>query len=94
MNGNNIKKILKSYIANDCFDYAIMVNGQWGCGKTFYFKENFKKFCEEKGFTQLIVSVGGLKHPLDVMQSIGRIYVTTCLLKKKKATEIIDIILS
>lgn len=94
MNETDLEKILNSYITNEYFDYAVMINGQWGSGKTFYFKEYFKKICEEKGFIQLIVSVGGLKHPLDVMQSIGRTYVTTYLVKKKKATEIIDIILS
>ena len=39
----DIKDKLCHYITNDeNVDYAVLVTGNWGCGKTFYFKNTFK----------------------------------------------------
>lgn len=36
-----LREIIKNYIDNKNADYAILINGDWGCGKTFYVKHNF-----------------------------------------------------
>jgi hypothetical protein len=38
-----IDNILKDYLSNKNTDYAIMINGKWGSGKTYYWKENLSK---------------------------------------------------
>lgn len=36
MDGNAIKKVLQEYLKRPETDYAIMIDGEWGCGKTYY----------------------------------------------------------
>ena len=38
----NIDKIISDYLKNDSTDYAILINGDWGCGKTYYLTNAFK----------------------------------------------------
>lgn len=38
----NIDKIITDYLKNDSTDYAILINGDWGCGKTYYLTNAFK----------------------------------------------------
>ena len=35
----NIIDLVKGYIAEDIYNYAIMINGAWGSGKTYFIKE-------------------------------------------------------
>lgn len=37
-----IDKIISDYLQAENTDYAIMLNGDWGCGKTFYLNHEFK----------------------------------------------------
>ena len=43
MNGNAIKKIVTDYLKTTHTDYAIMINGEWGCGKTFFVDTELSK---------------------------------------------------
>ena len=94
MNNSDLGNRLETYITNKSFDYAILVNGCWGCGKTFYFKNEFKSICESNDLIQLVVSLGGLQSSLDVMKAIGRSYFEVRLIKDNKALKAIDVILS
>ena len=38
--------IRDSYIETECTDYAIMINGEWGCGKSYYVKNELKQLVE------------------------------------------------
>ena len=38
MNDYLIKEI-KKYIANDRINYAVLIDGEWGSGKTYFIKE-------------------------------------------------------
>ena len=37
-----IDKIISDYLKAENTDYAIMINGDWGCGKTYYLNNDFK----------------------------------------------------
>lgn len=36
MDGNTIKGVVKDYLKREHTDYAIMIDGVWGCGKSFF----------------------------------------------------------
>lgn len=43
---NEIDKIISDYLQVENTDYAIMINGDWGCGKTYYLNNDFKNLVE------------------------------------------------
>lgn len=38
---NSLDSVIKDYLEIPCTDYAIMINGEWGCGKTHYLHNDF-----------------------------------------------------
>ena len=38
---NRIDELLKNYLKSDNTDYAIMITGDWGCGKSYYIHHDF-----------------------------------------------------
>lgn len=47
MDGNAIKKVLNEYLKRPETDYAIMIDGEWGCGKTYYVCNVLKEAIEK-----------------------------------------------
>lgn len=48
MDPNKIEKAVHNYIRNTQIDFAIMISGEWGIGKTYFLKNTlFSKFKEE-----------------------------------------------
>ena len=46
-----IKSIIKDYLSVKETDYAILINGQWGCGKTYFIKnELFDEILKHDSF--------------------------------------------
>ena len=43
---NEIDKIISDYLQVENTDYAIMINGDWGCGKTHYLNNDLKNLVE------------------------------------------------
>lgn len=62
----DLAKILKKYINNKNANYAIMIDGDWGCGKTFYIKHNLVK----KHNNVLYVSLYGISNTDKLSRSI------------------------
>lgn len=63
----HLDEYLGDYIANHNYRHAVLINGKWGIGKTFYIKEKIKKWKEEKEvnengrvFKPLYVSLYGI----------------------------------
>ena len=40
---NELNKIIEDYLNAKDTDYAIMINGEWGCGKSYYIKHGFQE---------------------------------------------------
>lgn len=40
MNGNAIQEVVKDYLKREHTDYAIMIDGVWGCGKSFFVEKD------------------------------------------------------
>ena len=36
---NEIVDILIDYVDESIYNYAVMIDGEWGCGKTYFIKE-------------------------------------------------------
>jgi len=59
MNGR-INATIETYLGSQSkTDYAIMINGQWGCGKTYYVENELKNLIENKGMKYIYVSLNG-----------------------------------
>lgn len=43
-------EILKNYVLNIQTDFAILLDGEWGCGKTYFLKNEFKEEIEKEVF--------------------------------------------
>ena len=41
MKKNELDQIIKDYLTANDTDYAIMINGEWGSGKSYYIKHGF-----------------------------------------------------
>jgi hypothetical protein len=55
-----INQIISNYlfVANTT-DYAIMINGPWGCGKTYYLEKELKDIVKNQGLKYVYVSLNG-----------------------------------
>lgn len=41
-----LDEIIKDYLKQEATDFAIMIDGDWGCGKTYYLEHEFKKLVQ------------------------------------------------
>lgn len=74
----NISQFLSAYITNPDPQYAVMLKGKWGCGKTFFVrkwvKEHKKEFNQgELPLEPIYVSLYGLKTTEQITRAIDRI---------------------
>ena len=44
---DDIVKEIINYVDETLYNYAIMIDGEWGCGKTYFVKEKLCKELEE-----------------------------------------------
>ena len=61
-----LKEQIAAYLNKPDTDYAIMLSGEWGCGKT-YFIENLEK---ESGRTYIYYSLNGVTKTSEIINSI------------------------
>lgn len=61
-----IVKIFKEYINNPKMQYAILLNGNWGSGKTYFIKKKFIK----KSKSILYISLYGIKNKDEITKKI------------------------
>ena len=49
MNYNELNQYIKHYLEKDLSQRAILLTGDWGCGKSHYIKNTLKLFLKENG---------------------------------------------
>ncbi len=64
---NNFITILKSYLAKKTVNQALLINGRWGSGKTYFFKEKVKELVEHK---IIYISIYGIGNVEDLFSQI------------------------
>ncbi|MFC4231585.1 P-loop NTPase fold protein [Parasediminibacterium paludis] len=60
MNTENIEKIFTDYLKTDKTQYAILLNGSWGSGKTYFWKYSLNKIALDNGFKTIYLSLNGI----------------------------------
>lgn len=61
---NELEKQLDEYINQKIYNYAFMINGQWGSGKSYFIKKVYMKKYEDKEFIYL--SLNGIENVEDI----------------------------
>ena len=72
-NEEQIIEIIKSYIKMKNCNYAILIDGQWGTGKTFFVKNALMPIInkdEEKGKKAIYISTYGIKSTKEIDKKI------------------------
>lgn len=68
---NNLIEPILNYLREDKTDYCVLINGKWGCGKTFYIKNRFQKdILEEVNRKLVYISLFGTNTVDDLYTSI------------------------
>lgn len=75
MNQNQIEKEVIRYLRDVNYRYAILIDGEWGCGKTYFVLNDLKKIIEEYEKSSLrrslrYISLYGCKSVQEVEESI------------------------
>jgi hypothetical protein len=60
MNTNNIKTVFENYLKADKTQYAILLNGAWGSGKTFFWKHTLEPIATNNEFKTIYISLNGI----------------------------------
>lgn len=60
MNTDHIEKIFTDYIKTDKTQYAILLNGSWGCGKTYFWKYTLDNIAQQNGLKTIYISLNGI----------------------------------
>lgn len=63
-----MEKSIASYIMRSESDYALLLTGKWGCGKTYFLDKKIKKSTEKQSF--IYFSLNGATSISDVLDSI------------------------
>ncbi|MHA1661185.1 MAG: P-loop NTPase fold protein [Promethearchaeota archaeon] len=79
-------EIIKSYLNNRKTDYALLLSGPWGCGKTFYVTNELKTIVENEQFLFIYISLYGVEDFDKIKRRI-----TFRLLYKRKSKNDIDV---
>jgi len=67
MNSENIASIVEEYLETNNTQYALLLNGGWGTGKTFFWKDTLLSLIEKKGLDTIYISLNGIK-TIDALQ--------------------------
>lgn len=63
----HIDEYLNAYRAMKDIDFAVMITGPWGCGKTYFIKQYLDEHCASNGKKQhLYISLNGVAHTDDI----------------------------
>ncbi len=72
----HLKEIIKDYLTKDKTDYAILIDGEWGNGKTFYFKNTLIPFIKSvkrqgsKNYSVIYLSLNGISNTDQIFEQI------------------------
>lgn len=80
---------IQDYIKESIYKYAVMIDGNWGCGKTYFIKEKLINILKDKNPNKkfIYISLYGLATINDIEQAIYIETLSTFSKKKKKYIE-------
>lgn len=88
MESKYIEDIFKDYLATQKTNYALLINGSWGSGKTYFWKTTLSELSTKAGFTPVYLSLNGISkiETLDYQLKIKLIPLLNKLDAKKVAS--------
>lgn len=88
MQSKFIEDVFKDYLAIKETNYAILINGSWGSGKTFFWKNTLSEISKSSGYKPIYLSLNGINkiETLDYQLKIKLIpYLNKLEIKKASA---------
>lgn len=67
---NELLSAINTYIDASVTSYAILINGEWGCGKTYFIKNEVTKLIEKKEKKPLYISLYGISNLDDIQREL------------------------
>lgn len=84
---NEYLDVVKNYIDTPNTHYALMINGEWGNGKTYFFRNTIEPFLERMNKKIIYISLNGLS---DLQEINKQIYLETRIYQNKKIRKILE----
>ncbi|MEH6938310.1 P-loop NTPase fold protein, partial [Bacillus sp. JJ664] len=69
-------KVIEDYISRENSDYALMIDGKWGIGKTYFYRETVVPYLLKKGKKPIYISLNGINSVEEISKQI---YIETTL---------------
>lgn len=91
MNTHELNYYIKNYIENDKTQRAIMLTAPWGCGKSYYIKNNLCPFLIENKLNYVVTSLYGIKSTNDISRNIYLEIRSKKLIAKSETTNLLKI---
>jgi hypothetical protein len=88
MESKYIEEVVKDFLTTKETNFAILINGSWGSGKTHFWKNKLSKHCEKAQLKPIYLSLNGLNkiETLDYQLKIKLIPLLNKLAVKKSAS--------
>lgn len=79
---DKIKKVIEDYLSKNNIDYGLLINGDWGCGKTYFINEYFlsnnnKVIVNNNEINCVYISLSGIS---DIDKLLNEIYIKIALI--------------
>ena len=89
MNDQQILSVIKDYIQNRSISQALMITGEWGCGKSYFVKNSVKEYLHKNGILDnknyLVFSLYGINNLVDFKTSFyDKIFISQYLGESSK----------
>lgn len=62
MKTKHIEEIVTGYLAKKNTQYALLINGKWGSGKTFFWKNRLNRIVDNAELKTMYISLNGINH--------------------------------
>lgn len=90
MNDQQILSVIKDYIQNRNINQALMITGEWGCGKSYFVKKSVKEYLRKNGILDnrnyIVFSLYGINNLADFKTSFyDKIFIYQYLGESNKA---------
>lgn len=70
MTDNQITEAVKRFLTKPLYNYALMIDGPWGCGKTHYIRKGLIPELERAGYKTTYVSLYGMRDAYDISDTV------------------------
>ena len=84
LDDKEILSILEDYVKDERYEQAVLIDGEWGCGKTYFVKNLLipKLRQEFDSFAILYVSLYGFSNIMEIEDAIYAKWLETCCKKR------------